>query len=485
MTNVEQYLNTNKHTCVQLPKGVGEYLQVDKFLSEYEADEEKELVMQNILLLDSFPTEGSTRIVNSGDLFNIISGINNRIDSLNQSKAERQELQNLSQTIEQSVNQTINNLSDEISSNIQQSITDVRNYFDDQITLIRQSINGLPDNIQQQLDTKLDIDIYNQDKENFVTINDIGLNIQERPFEVLPGQLVKQEYKTITISDNKQHSVNFNVISLYKEWLPMNLNVNVEQNNFIVTNPTRIVYFDIIELYRESSPIVYTIPSRIVITRNNEELLDITELEEYYNGNSTWNQNKNIQVENLSTAEIGDYEYTITCYYEEDEQEKSISKSITVSIFEQPLNTYIYVNDSEDPGTVTADFLNSNNYVIRQIGKSDYVPGNEQRCILTISSNDNDSENVLQKQGYVYIIIPVEDFDDPGRPVTKQILMAINDPNLGINEMYDSRIDDIYNHSSRALTIDNHQYIWFVSQTAISDNYASDVNLLKFYIKSK
>lgn len=474
MTNVEQYLNTNKHTCVQLPKHVGEYLQVDKFLSEYEADEEKELVMQNILLLDSFPTEGSTRIVNSGDLFNIISEINDRIDSLNQS------IQNLSQ-IEQSLSQTINNLSDELSSDIQQQVTDVRNYFDNQIALIKQSISGFPDNIQQQLDTKLDITTYNQDKQNFITINDI----QERPFEIIPEQVVKQEYKTITISDNKQHSVDFNVISLNKEWLPMNLNVNVEQNNFIVTNPTRIVCFDMIELYRESSPIIYTIPGRIVITRNNEELLNITELEEYYNGNGTWNQNKNIQVENLSIAEIGDYEYTITCYYEEDKQEKSISKSITVSIFEQPLNTYIYVNDSKDPGIVTPDFLNSNNYVIRQIRKSDYIPGNEQRCILTISSNDNDSANVLQKPGYVYIIIPVEDFDDPGRPVTKQILMAINDLDLGINEMYDSRVDDIYNHSSRALTIDNHQYIWFVSRMAISDNYVSDVNLLKFYIKSK
>jgi len=35
----------NKHTCVQLPSNMGEYLQVDKFLSEYETDEEKELVM--------------------------------------------------------------------------------------------------------------------------------------------------------------------------------------------------------------------------------------------------------------------------------------------------------------------------------------------------------------------------------------------------------------------------------------------------------
>lgn len=50
------------------------YLLVNNFLSEYRTVLEKQLVMQNILLLDKIPTEGSTRLINSGSLFKLMKG---------------------------------------------------------------------------------------------------------------------------------------------------------------------------------------------------------------------------------------------------------------------------------------------------------------------------------------------------------------------------------------------------------------------------
>ena len=44
----------------------------ENFLSEYSTNSEKELVMQNILLLDKIPTEGSTKLVDSGTIYKII-----------------------------------------------------------------------------------------------------------------------------------------------------------------------------------------------------------------------------------------------------------------------------------------------------------------------------------------------------------------------------------------------------------------------------
>lgn len=84
MTNVEQYLNRGK-TCATIPRKVSEYLQVDKFLSEYDTDEEKKIAMQNLLLLDENPTEGSTKLLTSGVIFrvlqNIYNSLNNKVNS--------------------------------------------------------------------------------------------------------------------------------------------------------------------------------------------------------------------------------------------------------------------------------------------------------------------------------------------------------------------------------------------------------------------
>lgn len=480
MTNVEQYLNTNKHTCVQLPKDVGGYLQVDKFLSEYEADEEKELVMQNILLLDSFPTEGSTRIVNSGDLFNIISGINNRIDSLNQSKAERQELQNLSQTIQQSVSQTINNLSDEISSNIQQSIADVRNYFDDQITLIRQSINELPDNIQQQLDTKLDIATYNQDKENFVNSSDINLTVTESPYE--PSGQIVQKYKTITITDGKGNHVSFNTIVLEEIVLPLLMNLSVEKDSFSLNEEDKLLYIKDVELYRNTSPNkTYVIPNKIVIVKDNEELLTISELENYYNTNGSWKQDQKMQIDNLQDQTIGEHTYIVKCYYDENE---SLSQSFTVAITESINNTYIYVEDSnsETPHIINSSFLNNtNDYVIRKLNKQDYTLNDidsRQKELLTISSSDSDSSNVLNKPGYIYIIVPVEEFNDSN--ISKEVGISFNSQGL-MGDVYDSRTAQFYSEYSRYVQLDGVQYMWFVTQLQSGGSH----NILKFFLKPK
>lgn len=90
MTNIEQFINYNKKTCqyqnqnnnsnypsidnsdMNIPKRTSKYLLVDNFLSEYNTDIEKELLMQNILLLDKIPTEGSTKLVNSDTVFKVI-----------------------------------------------------------------------------------------------------------------------------------------------------------------------------------------------------------------------------------------------------------------------------------------------------------------------------------------------------------------------------------------------------------------------------
>lgn len=85
--NSEQYINNNGDSChpkkqdatipfieVQNLETCKEpkYLLIKNFLSEYNTNLEKQLVMQNILLLDKIPTEGSTRLINSGSLFNIM-----------------------------------------------------------------------------------------------------------------------------------------------------------------------------------------------------------------------------------------------------------------------------------------------------------------------------------------------------------------------------------------------------------------------------
>lgn len=92
MTNIEQY--TNKHRCkrhhtdahnininIEIPKKASEYLLYDNFLSEYDTEQEKNLVMQNILLLDETPTEGSTKLINSGTVYKVISQLKELINA--------------------------------------------------------------------------------------------------------------------------------------------------------------------------------------------------------------------------------------------------------------------------------------------------------------------------------------------------------------------------------------------------------------------
>ncbi len=60
-------------SCLDIVKK-SKYLLKNNFLSEFRTNTEKALVMQNILLLDRIPTEGSTRLINSGDLYKLMKG---------------------------------------------------------------------------------------------------------------------------------------------------------------------------------------------------------------------------------------------------------------------------------------------------------------------------------------------------------------------------------------------------------------------------
>lgn len=60
-------------SCLDVVKK-SKYLLKNNFLSEFRTNAEKALVMQNILLLDRIPTEGSTRLINSGDLYKLMKG---------------------------------------------------------------------------------------------------------------------------------------------------------------------------------------------------------------------------------------------------------------------------------------------------------------------------------------------------------------------------------------------------------------------------
>ena len=82
MTNVEQYINNDKNCFpsstintdqgINIPKRCSRHLLVDKYLSEYNTEQEKRLVMQNILLMDSVPKENSNRLVNSGTVYKVM-----------------------------------------------------------------------------------------------------------------------------------------------------------------------------------------------------------------------------------------------------------------------------------------------------------------------------------------------------------------------------------------------------------------------------
>ena len=79
MTNVEQYINNDRHCfpptntdSLNIPKRCSRHLLVDKYLSEYKTEQEKKLVMQNILLMDSVPKENSNRLVNSGTVYKVM-----------------------------------------------------------------------------------------------------------------------------------------------------------------------------------------------------------------------------------------------------------------------------------------------------------------------------------------------------------------------------------------------------------------------------
>ena len=82
MTNIEQYINNygncfpsstiNTDQGINIPKRCSRHLLIDKYLSEYNTEQEKRLVMQNILLMDSIPKENSNRLVNSGTVYKVM-----------------------------------------------------------------------------------------------------------------------------------------------------------------------------------------------------------------------------------------------------------------------------------------------------------------------------------------------------------------------------------------------------------------------------
>ena len=243
MTNVEQYLNLDKNTCVALPKKVSACLQVDNFLSEYDTDEERELAMQNLLLLDTKPTEGSTKLVNSGDLYNVFKDQ------------------------EDVFNTTIQNFENNLNVNIQrfeQQIQNQRNEIDQSLENLEQEIQQEKDNLNQglqdvQSQVQQSIDQLEQEKSNFVLKSDLGLGISYQDFVVGPDEKLIQKNQTVTITDGYGNNVSFNVIVLNKQ----------SKARYTITFYTG-----------EGNP---TIDSIIVIEGNS---IDLSEIEAQYKDNT-------------------------------------------------------------------------------------------------------------------------------------------------------------------------------------------------------
>jgi len=69
------------------------------------------------------------------------------------------------------------------------------------------------------------------------------------------------------------------------------MNLSVEKDSFSLNEENKLLYIKNVELYRNTSPNkTYVIPNKIVIVKDNEELLTISELENYYNTNGSWKQ---------------------------------------------------------------------------------------------------------------------------------------------------------------------------------------------------
>lgn len=110
MTNVEQYINNDKHCFpptinteqgINIPKRCSEHLHVDKYLSEFKTNLEKMLVMQNILLMDTVPKENSKRLVDSGTVYKLMregklerDQLTELFNYLQRNKADKSELFN-------------------------------------------------------------------------------------------------------------------------------------------------------------------------------------------------------------------------------------------------------------------------------------------------------------------------------------------------------------------------------------------------------
>ena len=109
MTNVEQYINNDRHCfpptntdSLNIPKRCSRHLLVDKYLSEYKTEQEKKLVMQNILLMDSVPKENSNRLVDSGTVYKVMregklgrDQLTELFNYLQRTKADKSELENI------------------------------------------------------------------------------------------------------------------------------------------------------------------------------------------------------------------------------------------------------------------------------------------------------------------------------------------------------------------------------------------------------
>lgn len=181
MTNVEQYINNDKHCFpptinteqgINIPKRCSRHLLVDKYLSEYKTEQEKKLVMQNILLMDSVPRENSTRLVNSGTVYKVMregklgrNQLTELFNYLQRTKADKSELfskdyRELTNTPDFIQQQDLENYYnkneiDNIIQNISLDNIDLSGYATQEY--VQNQINNLIDGAPEALDTLKEI----------------------------------------------------------------------------------------------------------------------------------------------------------------------------------------------------------------------------------------------------------------------------------------------------------------------------------------
>ena len=155
--NIQQYLN-KENTCLAIPRKSSTYLLQENYLSEFEAEEEKEFAMENLLLLDEVPTKDSKRLVNSGSLADVLenleNGINSNIENLSTEikgiNEDIGDIKNNINTIETNIgdiNEDIGDIKDDINTIKTNNTSNIEN-LSTEIGNINENIEGINEEIE-------------------------------------------------------------------------------------------------------------------------------------------------------------------------------------------------------------------------------------------------------------------------------------------------------------------------------------------------